>query len=266
MAINLCKLAFFIFLNAFLFSSCHLQKRLYTKGFYAGKNHSLKTPGKQTTTDTLSSIVSTIHPIETKETSLTLSAELHQLAGKNKPARLKTIILGDACDTIVLKNGARLLGKVEEINRGTVIFKSCDSPANPKSTLSKKDVNYILFSNGYKEIIEASYEPAYKQSSNKTNSFSIAGFVISMVNIPLSLLFSIIALISTLAGVNELTYLSLAIPIALAVMATIFCIVALVQINRSKNDQAGTIYAIVGLALSVLFLILLLALLFSLHI
>src|ERR1035437_6586323 len=101
-----------------LCTSCPLQKRLYNKGYYLSKNHSLKKTEEKTNTDTIPSLVSNIKPVKVKEVPVTLSAEI---PSKTEETKHSSFIIHhsklkiDACDTLFLRNGAKILVKVTEV-------------------------------------------------------------------------------------------------------------------------------------------------------
>jgi hypothetical protein len=266
MVINLRKLFFFITAFTFFFSSCTLQKRLYNKGFYVDTHHySLNKHHEKAYTDTLPSLLTTIiKPLKAKVVPATISADIQNKTIENKYSKFNTIKLIDACDTLFLKNGAKILCKVTEINTSKIIFSSCDQTASSitkkSSSFNKSEVSYIVFSNGLKEVVETLPGSNYQQTE-KTNGFAIAGFVLSIVDIPLFLLFGLLALVASIGGVTMYTGVFLAIPLFLALLAIVFCIAAIVQINRNKNYETGEALAIVGLVLSIILSVILIAIL-----
>jgi len=102
------------------------------------------------------------------------------------------------CDRIVLKSGSELEGKVQEIGTQTITYKKCDWPEGPNYTLGRNDVDYIVFSNGEKEIVEPmvvqndlTETPAVAHSKRQIRSLSVSSFVLVVVGLGAGTLLSI---------------------------------------------------------------------------
>jgi hypothetical protein len=93
------------------------------------------------------------------------------------------------CDTILLKSGSTLVGKVEEIGQIEIKYRKCNNLSGPIIAISKSDASAILYSNGSHDII-ASQNPVQlinnisspdKVESAQMEGFSIAGFIAGLV-------------------------------------------------------------------------------------
>ena len=278
MAINKTKLqnmrmkAIIAILLINVFSSCSLQKRLYTKGFYSGKNASAKSQIKE---DTLNLLTGNIKAIDTKEKKKKPVLLADKSANKNTSFLDITYKLTGGCDTIVLRNGAKINANVSEISQTHIKFKNCGATNEPDISMNKDDINYIILSNGQKEVFEPKkiytppsnnadnfYQPqnrpAYKEKK-KQNGFSIAGFVLDMVSF---LAFIIVASIQALAtgigiyGTGLFSASYYLIPFGFAFIALIFSIKAIYQISQDKESRNGLALAIVSAVLSLLLMLL----------
>jgi len=74
----------------------------------------------------------------------------------------------DGCDTIMLKSGSNLVGKVEEIGQTEIKYRKCNNLSGPIISIAKSGVSAIMFSNGSHEIFTAD-DPAL-QSNNASNT------------------------------------------------------------------------------------------------
>jgi hypothetical protein len=106
------------------------------------------------------------------------------------------------CDTLVLRSGSVLLGKVEEIGQSEIRYKKCDNLNGPVISLAKSDVVQIKFVNGTREVIISDnpgimpvYVPRPPQDNMppKMEGLGLTGFIASLVGlfiagIPLGLL------------------------------------------------------------------------------
>jgi hypothetical protein len=141
----------------FILSSCSFQKRLYTKGFYINKN---KTTSKlQYDKDTLP-FVAIKHNKEKNENLFASNSEFIILSTK--------IING--CDTIVLKNGTKILANITEINPAQIKFKDCGAINESGEAINKSNVSYIALANGNREIFETEKNSKSKTNDNPTNN------------------------------------------------------------------------------------------------
>ncbi|HLP73216.1 MAG TPA: DUF4190 domain-containing protein [Bacteroidales bacterium] len=107
------------------------------------------------------------------------------------------------CDTILLKSGATLIGKVDEIGQGEIKYRKCNNLTGPVISILKSDVSVIHYSNGTDErfdpsdvyVPNATYSnaqkpeytqvnsPFYRPEPAKTDGFAIAGFVAGLAGL-----------------------------------------------------------------------------------
>ena len=263
---SLFKLFFLFIILLTLLSSCSVQKRLYTKGFYTSKNQITKRLSKTDTTTSLS-IISLPLIKEKKKNSILLT--VNSKTQKTKSLNLAPKLIG-GCDTIVLKSGAKILANISEINPTQIKFKNCGSVNEPEISINKDDITYVILSNGIREVFETkkqyippppppsfqpnntvdqNYLPPQKPyyyetqdkyqkniSDKKTNPFAIAGFVFSLSTYPEALIFLFLfllveGLIHALGGSGSLgagVALGSIIPIYWFVIPLIFSFIGLV--------------------------------------
>ncbi len=143
------------------FSSCSLQKRLYTKGFYTSKPQTKKVENIR---DSL--------PIISILPKKSISSNLVAFNSSRLIPHSK-LVLG--CDTIILKNGSKLIGTITEIKTNKIYFKNCDSASYSSSAINKKDVNSINFANGKKGINEFKKDELKKPKKSAHDFFAVFG-------------------------------------------------------------------------------------------
>ncbi|HTA61701.1 MAG TPA: hypothetical protein VK835_04570 [Bacteroidia bacterium] len=254
-------------------SSCSLQKRLYTKGFYASKKQSAK---KTVKIDSTTAIAANLKftEVKTKNKNATLTATNAVDKPSNFLALPKKLMGG--CDTIVLRSGAKIIANISEFNPTHIKFKNCGSTNEPDITINKDDVNYVVLANGTKEVFDS--QKKYNQPNNsnnldrtyqpqntynnprgrnidnkKQNGFSIAGFILAIMSHPVAAISGILYL--AVRPIDTLPYFL--IPFILATLAFIFCVIAIYQISTDIENQQGLIIAIIGACLSLLLMIIL---------
>jgi hypothetical protein len=140
----------------------------------------------------------------------------------------------DRCDTIILKSGKSLVGKVDEIGLTEIKYRNCNNLSGPIISIAKSSASAILFSNGSHEIFTVD-DPAL-QSNNASNNgntderqvegFGIAGLAAGVVGL-------------FIAG------------IPLGVVAIVFGAISLSRIKKYPKKYKGKGLAIASLILGV---------------
>ncbi|MHB8260494.1 MAG: hypothetical protein ACYDCN_03520 [Bacteroidia bacterium] len=241
-----------VILCVVIFSSCSLQKRLYNNGYYISKKAYSKKSKEKTNTDTIPSLIGSIKPIKGKEVPKTLSADASNQIIEIKQAQTKPSILTDACDTLFLKNGAKILGKVSEVYPNEVKYKYCDSPDGPIRVINKADINYIVYANGYKEVVETKSIETHYEQPKKINGFAIAGFALSIINFALSHMFNVLPSPWYASTTTIIFTIFFSILVLLAIM---LCVFSIRQIQKNRAYQKGRALAITGLVISIILLL-----------
>lgn len=133
-------------LGIFLFSFCSVQKRRYLKGYYFEKENKRST--------VISKFDSKpVNHFPTGISSSMLASKDNALEG----VLMRKGITEDATDcgdTIIMKNGNRIICQVLELSPDEVSFKECDSEENVAQQLKKEEIISISYKNGTKEFIE----------------------------------------------------------------------------------------------------------------
>lgn len=163
----------------------------------SSESYTVRVPGAEN--------VSSINKIEYSE-SLTASADnsiipagristdeyLMNLPNQAEKSDHYYISLSAGCDTLVLRSGSVLLGKVEEIGQSEIKYKKCDNLNGPFISLAKSDVVQIKFMNGTREVITSDNPgviPVYASRSaqdtmpQKMEGLGLAGFIASLVGL-----------------------------------------------------------------------------------
>jgi hypothetical protein len=96
------------------------------------------------------------------------------------------------CDTIILKSGSFLIGKVEEIGQSEIKYRRCNNLTGPIISISKNEVSSIHYSNGTRDFFDPSdaFIPNRTIPTNnninvalKTEGLGIAGFISGLVGL-----------------------------------------------------------------------------------
>ena len=98
------------------------------------------------------------------------------------------------CDTIIMKSGSRIIGKVEEIGQSEIRYRRCDNINGPVISIAKSGVYRILYVNGTHEVLvsdspivvnnnRTAIMPVNNNAPLKTEPLAIAGFVSSLVGL-----------------------------------------------------------------------------------
>lgn len=161
--------------------------------------------------------------------------DLIPLTDKNKPALLD--LLPQECDVILLRSGDEIKAKVTEIGTDVIKYKRCDNLDGPTISVRKNDVFMITYSNGSKDVFqiekkdtkEVNQTQVNRPSNQRTHGLAIASFVLGLV--------SVLPLLGIILGG-----------------------VALKEINENPEEFKGRGLAQWGIALSIIWLVLILVL------
>lgn len=233
---NLTLLAFAFIL---VLSSCSIEKRHYMKGFHVSshsKKHKLK---EQPETD--------IVIVDTTIENLTASNDLPTPIIIDKPTT------EEPCDVIILRNGEEISCKVNEIGLSEIKYKKCNNVNGPTISVKKDDVFIIKYANGTKDVFSKTESEEKKKSSTysdenepekqdkKVNWFAVAGFILSVLAVLVSIF-------------------TMGLGIVVAVMGIVFSSIGLVKINRNAGVYKGRGFAVWGLVLGIVTVVLCIAL------
>lgn len=279
----------------FIFSSCSLQKRHYTNGFYVENNLSGKKTDKRYGEDTLPSVLKAAKPLKGKRSSAVLSVQAPNKktnAMYVNPPSFKTI---DGCDTLILRDGTVILSYIKEIYPTEIKYKYCDEIDGPLRTINKADVKSIIYSNGLKEEIPSvsslitykvdpskDYQRDYyskRRNAGKKNPFIMPGLIPNFATYPIAAILlasygassfftgSLSNYINSSLGGNSFNIVGspgtrsstsplLIIGLVFTIAALIFSSIAIYQILTNKEgNRKGLGLAIAGAILSLLMLV-----------
>ena len=112
---------------------------------------------------------------------------------KSLKRNLPSALSPAACDTIYLKSGNKIIGKVEEIATFEIRYRRCDNPDGPVIVLRKADVSVVKYQNGASDYFTsteappapAMYPPAYnpQYDQRKVEPLGLSGFIASLVGL-----------------------------------------------------------------------------------
>jgi hypothetical protein len=155
------------------------------------------------------------------------------------------------CDTIVLRSGMIIVGKVEEIGQSELKYRRCNNLGGPLISVLKSDVSKINYSNGTSELLghNGTYIPNQYYSSNqntntnpninpnpnilsynstpaKTEGLGLAGFITGIVGLFVA-------------------------SIPLGIIAIIFGAISLSKINKNHHKYKGRGFAITSIIMGI---------------
>lgn len=224
-------------------ASCSVQKRHYMNGYSVNWNNTHPTSAKVESKQEQDISPAEEEETENKNDELTASTEAAvPLLPAKTPLFSTKSAAGDSCDIIDFIDHQRILVKVLEIDQVNIKYKKCGVANAPEQTVAKSKVNYILFSNGLKEVMhvtETVTAPVKKTIPAAQNGYTEPQDHISA---KMSWIFGICAYIPIVGWI-------------FALMAIIHGAIALTSINNKPEKYKGATQAIVGIALGVLGLI-----------
>lgn len=197
---------------------CTFQKRQYTRGYHvewAGKKKI-----KQTNVVSEAKTPSKSDFYEEEEPEFTASN--NEEIKPDKKFGFASVVKAltrfystskDSCDRIIDKDGEEILANVTEIGIDIIKYKKCNHLDGPVYSMSKSSVLMIEYKNGNREVFkpanpEPKTEPEYRDidavynegsstSKRRLEGLGLAGFIITLVNLPfwwlVSMIFGLVA-------------------------------------------------------------------------
>lgn len=144
---------FLVIFLLFVLSSCSIQKRLYNKGFYVSNSRTNKKVNIKDTAKAVS-LLHTIQQVKEETNTaplLAIASEAIEVIHKKQINYSAPIIkreqtlLQDPCDTIVMKTGERVLGKVTKVKKYFVVFENCSGLGYSSSYIYIRCVSQIIY-------------------------------------------------------------------------------------------------------------------------
>ena len=132
--------AFLLIIPGFTFTSCTMDKRLYSGGYSVSWNRSTTVPQKSE------------RRLQQSDEYLTASAEKGVTPGISSPRTFEKTADQDSCaDLITLKNGSQVRGKILEVNPKTVKYLPCENLSGPVLVTKIENLLELDYSDGIKE-------------------------------------------------------------------------------------------------------------------
>jgi hypothetical protein len=171
-----------------------------------GLNRAIYTEGLMASTDNI------IFPV------LKTTPELSRAEFKVNPGNSE-YSTQDKCDTIRLKSGMVLTGKVEEIGITELRYRKCDNLAGPIISILKTEISTVIYSNGTRDLFGPYESPIPSQNTfsnmtantgnnpppRKAEGLGVAGFILSLVGLFIfGLPFGLTALIFGSISLNKI--------------------------------------------------------------
>lgn len=263
--------SFYCIALAFLFlaSSCSVEKRHYTKGFYVSnkstKGNIIPAEHKKetNTTATINEIV-----LPKKEVISKTNQKILLASSVKKTITLIKTYLVEGCDTLIMKNGDLILCKVTEISQAEIKYKRCDNLAGPTIVVHAYDVFAISYPNGKQDVISATKPQSnktyntigkpesstfetretksYKKVINQPALFSFISAMLAAISLIGCIAILYIYLLGAIATASAAIYFIYFIA-AFGLIALILGIVGLIEIRKNKDLYKGSAFAKTGM-------------------
>lgn len=181
--------------------SCSLQKRKYQSGYFLSWNKNNLSIAKNQKQKEFN-----LQKNEIKFNEISFEKDITTSAN-NKITKIfnntinNNLAVPDSCDKIIYKDGTEIMAKITEINTSEIRYKRCDFIDGPTFVEKQNKVFMIKYANGKSEMFKT--EKAVENNNGKiiqdsqkindkdkkTNAFSIASFVCSILGVfPLAIL------------------------------------------------------------------------------
>lgn len=150
----------------------------------------------------------------------------------------------DKCDTIIMKNGDRMIVKVKSATSELLSFQKCGDAEKKTYKMDASDVLIIKYANESSEVLGSKKDvQKINVSYKKIETFSALSLALSLVAIFITLFLSVLG-----GGI-------------LSLVSLIFGIVGLSRINKYKDKYKGkgmaiigTLFSLIGIILSIVFI------------
>lgn len=152
-------------------ASCTIEKRLYRPGYHIETSIFSKSAPSSTNSvepDKIARKSNETFALSEKQFSRELTVEA-------------SLQYEDAvCDTILLRNGKRILGKIEKIDPTSVFYKRCENPTGPSYVETIVNIDRISFSSGEVEVFDLNNKSTKYSSGNETD-YNVASSSVTRV-------------------------------------------------------------------------------------
>lgn len=242
---------------AFSLSGCKVEKRLHRPGYHVDwhKKARTKSVAERPVQKELAEVQS--HPQKKQtlapEQDINRQAQVDDGLKASVEGEINEIDLSPVqkmlaaqkpCASIVLNDGFIIRAVVEEINQVEIKYRNCDNQDGPVIFIDRREVDHILFPNGEVEMISGRRDPYVgsrgggSSSGARTDGLGITSMIMGIV------------------GIYAPFFI-------FSIMALIFSAVSLGRINSNPDrfkgrgfGTAGLITGIIGLVISIIFLLL----------
>ncbi|MGZ3863183.1 MAG: hypothetical protein ACXVPN_05205 [Bacteroidia bacterium] len=251
------------------FVSCSVQKRHYMKGLYFEKHSTQKHEKSEGVT--IKSFYKkengsvTAEKKENPVITASAKADEAQALSVKEPEPVNPVVIFENCDTLFFRDGTVIAAKIIELNANEIKYRYCSGGETEViRVVLKTSVEQIVYSNGLKESFKKPEPVIVQPTSNvptnrKTSVPAVLGFIFSLLCYPVGiygflLLFAGLFTSGSLASFGILLFM---IGIIMAIAAIILDVIGLVQTTSPSKHYKGLGFAIAGLALILLPIIIL---------
>jgi hypothetical protein len=162
-------------------------------------------------------------------------AQVVTLPSLNKKYAVAATMQQGNCDTIILKSGAVIIGKVDEIGQNELKYRKCNYLSGPVISILRSDVSRIRYSNGTDELFGPTdtnypvlnHNPTVNSIGPKTEGLGLAGFITALVGLFVA-------------------------SIPLGIIATVFGLVSLSKIKRNPQRYYGKGFALFSIIIGIM--------------
>lgn len=236
-----------------LTTACSVEKRHYTSGYHLTWNHK---SGKAK--DIPAKPAEQVNQLAGVDEQLTASSEngIKDWTGSvvKRPVIFDSIPQKLNCDSVFFRTGGdKVACKVFEINANEIKYKKCSNPDGPLFVVKRSDVYKIRYTNGTEEIIAAPDPVKTVEKKGKKDKAPIKDPKEIKEKYPEKPVFLYTALISLLAGITALLFLSAGTGGAFllfflfAAAAFAFGLMSLIKMKRNPGKYKGKGMAITGM-------------------
>lgn len=252
---------------SFLISSCSVEKRHFLSGYHVVWNKSNKKEHKATKVQNKKNDLTEIKTLSKNETNTldikSPSDDIYASTNLKIDIKKKQVVFKNRnrafeCDSITLKDGSIVKGKVEEVGVNDVTYKTCDNLDGQKYIINKSSVASIKYSNGVIDVfntVENKEKIENKKASKQTNSNTDLESIKKNEPMAIVALFAAVLSIALfIIAYLQFSWIFLLLAGLIAVFGVIYSVIAGIKIKKNKTAFKGKRFVLTALIISILVL------------
>lgn len=230
-----------LILTFLVISSCSVQKRHYTNGYYiswSAKQKQASVHSKTKEVYTVANQHNNTTSVDAPEAPQNLDASASYKLSSNdlKSKASRFFPPEDSCDVLIFKDGSEVKVKVTEVGLNDIKYKRCNNLDGPNHISRKNEIFMIKYANGTKEVVKSeaaepikTYQPqqrtptkTYNNKSRHLHPLAIPSFALGIGN--------------CIVGLYCIEFILIGAPYAILIIPLVLGLAAFIMGKLAAND------------------------------